>query len=854
MAAPAVLLSGRLRAAVYSVSGPIIVVSDNPVFSITSSFVSVTTSAAGTTTATFTIGRSGALTSAVSVGYRVTGLDGSWFQGGAAPDVPVVTFLPTVTRTEVSITFAAKGLPDAALTGTVQLYGPSNDGTLGSAPSFTFTIPQKVVTPGSRDFTLGTNSTWLFENFDARLGLYLERKFPNLTDYGSEVANKADLVTALANAPANTRIRLKAGISFDNISFSRNLASGWIMIDGQPSLGATKALNATCTGAVNVTGNGLVIRGIDFAPTSGTKTNPGASRINAECDRLVVQRCRVKNTSWVERLFQFNGTRSDVTVELNTFDTFSDHACYAHDIKNGRDHGLVLAYNIVENGAGGWAPDTPSKDPTVGFYIGNNHATNDPYYIAKAICYNWFESIGLQGGGGGGGARALVELKFPRACFFGNVMKQGDGGAPSANARGGFGHLWLCNDLETDISVRGRRDAILWNRLRDTDKCITLQYGNYDQENDNLLNDVGNGGFPGSASPRPAGYSARLFGNEVNGPIFLGGDVHNDIPGSGGFTTPRPTRNNIVKGHTLNGGGQLYKSVVDEGPASQKFPQIYQNGNVDSPFNNAGSHTLTPNDNTVPSGLRRPDIPLITKDMCGCFGDQSSLEETPSDGSLDLGPTVATNWAVHLGSPVGTLTQNPTGVQLQGAAIGNLNGGIRLYNKTKLTKPASGTPLKFQWKFKRLVIPTGTGTEGTFNFFGFVTNLDGTFPGNNSSTVTRDDDLLSTLKGWRITYGNINDSNGGANSNQFRLQVYKGDGTKYQVDPVEASILADLGLNTEHTMTCAIVGNKVVFKCEDLSLTQSWTDPGINGFGSGYPMFYTSYGAKSLFSDVQRIS
>lgn len=625
MPAPAILLSGRLKAAVYSVADvPIIVVPEVPTFSIGSSFTSVTTSPSGAVTATFSIGRAGGLLLGGSVGYKVTGLDGSWFQGGAAPDT-TVDFGVGDTSKAVSITFAAKDLPDSALTGTVTLYVSLLGGLLGGTYSFTFTIPKKAVTPGARDFSLGTNSNWLFESFDARLGLYLERTFPGLTDYGSEVSTTAELQTALNNAAENTRIRVASGTTFGTVTFSRKLGAGkWIMIDGQPDL-ARKQLNARCSGTINCKNSnddaaGLVIRGIDFSATTGTASSPGASRVILRGDRMVMQRCRIEGSKYIEWLVGLTGPRSDVVIELNTFKNFNDHAVHTDsmDAATKRDQGVVIAWNLMEDAKGGWQPNTPGNDPTVCIYLGDNLGQNNPYRQTKAVCYNWFESVGEDGN-----ARGILECKHPRLAFFGNVYKVGTGTVVSCNARGCFGHLFLCNDLEGDISIRGRRSAVLWNRLRAVRSSVTLQYGNYDQENDSYLNDVGNGSFPGTASPRPVGASARLFGNVCDGPILFGGDVHNDIPGSGNFTEKRPCRDAWVQGHTVSS-GPMYKTVTGEG-ASPGYAQTYSNGNIDTGFNAASSHTLNPTVTTVPAGLRKPDIPTITKAMVGCFGDQSSL-------------------------------------------------------------------------------------------------------------------------------------------------------------------------------------------------------------------------------------
>jgi hypothetical protein len=198
---------------------------------------------------------------------------------------------------------------------------------------------------------------------------------------------------------------------------------------------------------------------------------------------------------------------------------------------------------------------------------------------------------------------------------------------------------------------------------------------------------------------------------------------------------------------------------------------------------------------------------------------------------------------------MGTLTQLTDKVRLTGGAYDELTSGVRMFSRASLTKP-----FKVRCKLTRKVIPSLTLSAGAFNHLGWVeatssapTSIPANWP---SATPTRDDDIVSYLKGFRFSPGNIN-TVGTAESNKFRMQTYNGDGTRTQYSN---DTVVNLGLDVEQEMELAVVGTTATLAAIGLGLSVSYSSPVIGGMSTGFLMLFTSYGMSTEWGDFRRIS
>jgi hypothetical protein len=187
-------------------------------------------------------------------------------------------------------------------------------------------------------------------------------------------------------------------------------------------------------------------------------------------------------------------------------------------------------------------------------------------------------------------------------------------------------------------------------------------------------------------------------------------------------------------------------------------------------------------------------------------------------------------------------------VRLAGGTIDQVESGVRMYSRAKVTKP-----FKIRLKFTRKIIPSVTTSNGAFSLLGWVvatnsapTSIPANWPG---TTPTGDLEVAAFLRGFRFNVGNFTTQGDG--SNRFRLQVYPGDGTRVQL--VTDKVI-DLGLNVEQELEFSVSGGTTTLTAVGLGLSQSHTHSVISDMTSGYLMLYTSNIMEAEFGDFRRIS
>jgi hypothetical protein len=185
-------------------------------------------------------------------------------------------------------------------------------------------------------------------------------------------------------------------------------------------------------------------------------------------------------------------------------------------------------------------------------------------------------------------------------------------------------------------------------------------------------------------------------------------------------------------------------------------------------------------------------------------------------------------------------------VRLAGGTIDQVESGVRMYSRAKVTKP-----FKIRLKFTRKIIPSVTTSNGAFSLLGWVvatnsapTSIPANWPG---TTPTGDLEVAAFLRGFRFNVGNFTTQGDG--SNRFRLQVYPGTRVQLVTDKV-----IDLGLNVEQELEFSVSGGTTTLTAVGLGLSQSHTHSVISDMTSGYLMLYTSNIMEAEFGDFRRIS
>lgn len=430
----------------------------------------------------------------------------------------------------------------------------------------------------------------------------------NLTTRTPAVTTAQELLNAVNNSPKNSRILLARGLSItENITLGRNLADGWIMLDGQPDL-ASKAFNASFAGDVTVTGNGMLLYGVKF-PDKNTRTAypPKGSTVNrlkaTGIRRFRLSRSFVGQCAFYERAVSLDGARDElVMLDRNEFAGCYDHAVWAAD-GPGADEGdatadaeLYLLWNFVHDlkvaNDGGGGPE--GGDASVGFYLGNNVGTNKYARVAKVIAFNLMKNnVG----------RACMELKSSRALILGN----GSVNCPSWNLRGGRYHYLIANKGTSDLSLRGFHNHVIGNEQPSVSalaggRGVDFHAGNYDPILDgDYLNkkDIVAGGTTWSA--RAVARETFVAGNTMAGKLAFGTTSAGDRTEE---ARPRPTNRADIRKHSYTGAGAATASggsTWDDGSNS------YQPG--------AG----------MPAGTTKPVAFAPTEDMVGPWGAVTAI-------------------------------------------------------------------------------------------------------------------------------------------------------------------------------------------------------------------------------------
>jgi hypothetical protein len=198
--------------------------------------------------------------------------------------------------------------------------------------------------------------------------------------------SQTDLMNKFSAAGAGTRIVVQNGVTLGNITLNKSLSSGWVMIDGNLDIPGQR-FTCTCNGTVNVTGSGIIIRGIDFPGAGGAHTG---DRMSLSVDRFWMTRCRNLNEG-NGNIVTTSGTRSFVRIDRCEMGNFAAVFLYTRGSPNG-DCGHYIVWNEIHD-SHNQAVGVGGNYHAYTMYNGDNVKANNNHQMVPMFGFNHISGI-----------------------------------------------------------------------------------------------------------------------------------------------------------------------------------------------------------------------------------------------------------------------------------------------------------------------------------------------------------------------------------------------------------------------------------------------------------------------------